>query len=134
MSTYHVYFQSYCHYWLIFYIFCWLIQKISHSLGKILKWSSLALLQNAMVHWVLSYHCQVLKIQDSGIFLLCQEFSTFHELQLQSLFHFLEELNKIFQMHLNILSKLGLIFCCHQQKIQKIRLFNDNNFEKKHDN
>ena len=32
----------------------------------------------------------------------------------------LKELDKIFQMHLNILPKLWLIFCCHQQKIQKM--------------
>ena len=32
----------------------------------------------------------------------------------------LKEIDKIFQMHLNILPKLWLIFCCHQQKIQKM--------------
>ena len=51
--------------------------------------------------------------------------------------HFLGELNKLYQMHVNILSKLWLIFCWHQQKIQKMShflLFNDHNLESKHDN
>ena len=38
-------------------------------------------------------------------------------------YHFLRELNKIFQMHVNVLSKLWLIFCWHQQKIQKMSQF-----------
>ena len=50
--------------------------------------------------------------------------------------HFLKELNKIFKMHLNILSRLWLIVCCHQQKIKKMRHFghfNDYNFGSKQD-
>ena len=38
-------------------------------------------------------------------------------------YNFLKKLNKIFLMHVNILSKLWLIFCCHQQKIQKCAIF-----------
>ena len=38
--------------------------------------------------------------------------------------NFIKEINKIFQIHLNILSKLWLSFCCHQQSIQKISYFN----------
>ena len=66
--------------------------------------------------------CQPLKIQDlkiryffgvSAVFLIfLPEIS--HKRLLQSLLYFLEELNKIFQMHLNILFKLRLIFCGHQ--------------------
>ena len=44
--------------------------------------------------------------------------------------YFLKKLNKIFQMHVNILSKLWLIFYWHQQKIQKLShfwRFNDHN-------
>ena len=37
--------------------------------------------------------------------------------------HFLRELNKIFQMHINILSKLWLSFFWHKQKIQKCAIF-----------
>ena len=37
--------------------------------------------------------------------------------------HFLRELNKIFQLRVNILSKLWLILCCHQQKIQNTSHF-----------
>ena len=37
--------------------------------------------------------------------------------------HFLKELSKTFQMQLNILPKLWLIFCCHHQKIQKMSHF-----------
>ena len=37
--------------------------------------------------------------------------------------HFLKELNKIFQMHVNSFSKLCLIFCWHQQKMQKWAIF-----------
>ena len=51
--------------------------------------------------------------------------------------HFLKVLNKIFQMHVNIFSKLLLIFCWHQQKIQKMSYFwhfNDHNLGSKHDN
>ena len=35
----------------------------------------------------------------------------------------LKEVNKMFQMSLNVLSKLLLILCCHQQKIQKLTQF-----------
>ena len=38
-------------------------------------------------------------------------------------YHFLKELNKIFQVHLNILLKLWLIFCCYHQKIQERAIF-----------
>ena len=44
--------------------------------------------------------------------------------------HFLKELNKVFQMFVNIFSKLPLIFCWHHQKIQKMSHFwhfNDHN-------
>ena len=34
-------------------------------------------------------------------------------------YYFLKERSNIFQVHLNILPKLWLIFCCHQQKLQK---------------
>ena len=64
--------------------------------------------------------CQPLKILDFGIFLN----------------YFLKELKTIFQVHLNILPKLGLVFCCYQQRIWKIRHFwhsKDHNFESKHD-
>ena len=47
------------------------------------------------------------------------------------------ELNKIFQMHVNILSKLWLIFCWHQRKTQKMSHYwhlNDHNLDSKHDN
>ena len=37
-------------------------------------------------------------------------------------YHFLKELRNIFQVHLNILSKLGLSFC-YQQKIQQMSHF-----------
>ena len=49
--------------------------------------------------------------------------------------HFLKELNKIFQMHLNILLKLWLNFCCHHQKIQMRHFghFNDHNPSSKQD-
>ena len=43
------------------------------------------------------------------------------------------KLNKIFQMHLNIFSRLWLIFCCHHQKIQNIHFghLNDHNCRSK---
>ena len=44
---------------------------------------------------------------------------------------------KIFQVQLNILPKLRLLFCFHQKKIQKISHFwhfKDHNFGSKHDN
>ena len=50
--------------------------------------------------------------------------------------HFLKDLNKIFQMHVNILPKLWLIFCCHLQKIQIMSNFwhsNNYNSRGKHD-
>ena len=37
--------------------------------------------------------------------------------------HLLKELSKIFQMHVNILSKRWLIFCCYLQKIQQMSNF-----------
>ena len=52
-------------------------------------------------------------------------------------YHFLKKLNEIFQMHLNILSKLWLIVCCHQEQIQNMsyfRHFNDHNSGGKHGN
>ena len=49
--------------------------------------------------------------------------------------YFLKELNEIYKVNLNILPKLRLVFCCHQQKIQKIYHlwhFNGNNSGSKH--
>ena len=49
-------------------------------------------------------------------------------------YHFLKELNNIFQVHLNILPKLWLMFCCYQQYIQKMSHFwpfNDHNSRSK---
>ena len=51
-------------------------------------------------------------------------------------YNFLRELNKISQLHWNILLKLWLIFYCHEQKIQKMSHFwhlNDHNSRSKHD-
>ena len=51
------------------------------------------------------------------------------------LYHFLKDLNKIFQVLLSILPKMWL-FGCHQQKIQKmshVSHFNDHNWGTKHD-
>ena len=50
--------------------------------------------------------------------------------------YFLKELNKIFQMHVNILQKLWLIFCCYFQKIQQMsNSWHSNNYNSrsKHD-
>ena len=49
--------------------------------------------------------------------------------------YFLKGPNKTLQMHLNILPKLELIFCCIQQKVHKISHFwylNDHNSGSKH--
>ena len=49
--------------------------------------------------------------------------------------NFLKGPNKSFQMHLNIFPKLGLIFCCIQQKVHKMSHFwhfNDHNSGSKH--
>ena len=48
-----------------------------------------------------------------------------------------DALSEIFQVHLNVLPKLWLIFCFHQQNIQKMNHFwhfTDHNSESKHDN
>ena len=50
---------------------------------------------------------------------------------------FPKELSKIFKVNLDILPKLWLIFCCHQQNIQKLSHFwhiNDHNSWSKHGN
>ena len=38
-------------------------------------------------------------------------------------YHLLEELNRIFQVHLNILPKLWLTFCCYRQICEKWAIF-----------
>ena len=51
-------------------------------------------------------------------------------------YHFLKKLNKIFHVHLIILPKPWLFFCCHRQQIQKMshfQHFNDQNSESEHD-
>ena len=69
--------------------------------------------------------CQQLKIQEFVNFCWLTDSSTNGKT-----IPFPKELNKISQAHLNMLLKLWLIFCCHQQKMQKISHFwrcNDHN-------
>ena len=69
--------------------------------------------------------CQQLKIQEFVNFCWLTDSSTNGKT-----IPFPKELNKISQAHLNMLLKLWLIFCCHQQKMQKIShfwRFNDHN-------
>ena len=69
--------------------------------------------------------CQSLKIQDCcidfgiSVFLYITTINT-RTLSPTRSTNILKNLKNIFKVHLNILSRLWLIFCCHQQKILKI--------------
>ena len=78
--------------------------------------------------------CQHLKIRDFGTFVDLAAFWYLYPWYLTSsnsknllTIPFLKKLNKMFQVHLNILPKLWLIFCCYQQKIWKIKNYNFKN-------
>ena len=148
--------------WITFCIFCWLQLKISPTLDKILKciwkvlFSSFRKCYELLGSGMLLARHQHWKIQKFGILLLTQQFvfdvSThnisgkvkskaywpyhfflflFHTISLQEL------INQIFPVHLNILPKLWLIFCCYQEKIWKMRHFwhfKDHNSGSKHHN
>ena len=126
--------------------FCWIQQKTCPSLGKILKciwkvlfsaftkyyrlWSSklpLARCQHMKIHFaisLLSHH-----------FFFLTTISHDH-LSLKSL-RILQDFNEIFQVYLNVFLELWLMFCCYQQKIQKISNFwhfKDSKSGSKHDN
>ena len=60
-----------------------------------------------------------LKIQSFVIYLLTQQFFYISKIST----HFLKELKMIFLVHINVLPKMCLIFCCRQQKIQKMNHF-----------
>ena len=122
-----------CQKWLIFCIFCWCQQKIRHSLEKIfaciwkILFSSFRKCYGLLDSELPSARYQPLKIE-SFIFLLTQQF--FYHRWLTNgnsktnwPCHFLKELKKILQVHLNVLPKLWLIFCCRQQKIQNMSHF-----------
>ena len=56
--------------------------------------------------------------------------------ELSSPWNFLKERNEIFQMQLNVLYNLWLMFCCNQQKVQKMGHFwhfSDHKSESNHD-
>ena len=107
--------------------FCWIQQKFSPSLCKKFKWIWKVLFSTFTKYcgfWSSELpltRCQHLKIQDFGISLLTQHFFSIflqtishEESKACQQYHFLEELDEIFQVYLNILPKLWLFFCCHQ--------------------
>ena len=133
-----------CQKCLIFYIFCRWQQKNNYSLGIICKciWKVLFIsfrkCYELLGSDLLLARCQPLKMYNFGIFLWNQQFfyiSTLSSSRTVTLKHikytiFCKNSNKIFQLHLNVLPKLWLTFCCHQQRIQKmshLRHFNDHN-------
>ena len=78
-----------------------------------------------------------IKILKPNIFKV-RHLANYQPLEFNNPYNFLKELDKIFQMPLNILPKLWVTLCCHQQKIQKMsshfwRVY-DHNFGSKHDN
>ena len=65
------------------------------------------------------------------------QFVIYLRLEISKKYQWKKELNKAFQIHWNIFPKLWLIFCCHQQKMQKMSHFwhcNDHNTRNKYDN
>ena len=100
-------------------------KKISQSLGKIFKctWKILLNSFKKMIWFIgfgVTVHKSTKNIPKSCIFKGCHLANDSSEPKNPN--DFLKALNKIFQMHLYILPKLWLIFCCHQQKIQKLFL------------
>ena len=109
--------------------FCWTQQKISPSLGKKFKWIWKVLFSSFTKYYgFLSSELplaryQHLKIHNFTISLLTQHFFIYistHSISQRvkskacQQYHFPLELDEIFQVYLNILPKLWLIFCCHQ--------------------
>ena len=105
--------------WLVFCIFYWWQQKISHNLGKICKciWKILFRSFRKCCHFVLPFgRCRPLKMQSYGIFCCLSSFFFLHFYSQYFTngnfkpcypYHFLKGLNTIFQMHLNVLPKLN---------------------------
>ena len=86
--------------------------------------------------WLLGFGLtvwEILRVEISKIMLSQQRnkksciFKCWHlgncSLKLHNPKYFIKGLNKTFQMHLNMLPKLGLIFCCIQQKVHKMSNF-----------
>ena len=142
LSIYHVYFKSCCHKnvrndWFCFF-FCWWKPKTSHSLGKIFMciWEILlSSSKNGMVNRYWRYF-EILRVKISKKLLFLRVVILLMTVQPNNLQHFLKKLNKSFKIHLNMLPKLWLMFCCHQQNIQKMSQcwhFNDHKPGSKYD-
>ena len=119
-----------CQKWLIFCISCWWSKTsvtVWANYSSAPKRSYWVLSENGMVNRLWSYRswdikdrnikktAELVKNYPNPVFSRVNlaasspEFNNPH--------NFLKELNKIFQMHLNIFPKLWLILCCHLQKI-----------------
>ena len=125
-----------CQKWLIFCIFYWFQQIISHNLEKIFSciwkilFSSFRKCYGLLDSELPLGRYQPLKVQSFITFLLTRQFFDISILNnLRTLtpkpIHFLKELKKIFQVHLNVLPTLRLMFCCHQQKNTKNEAYFD---------
>ena len=119
-------------------------QKVSRSLSKIficirnILFSSFRKCYGLLDSQLPLTRCQPLKTQGFCIFCELSTFSCISILVISGMvtpkpltIPFPEDFNKIYQVHLNIIPKLWIMFCCHQQKILKTTyfwLFNDHNF------
>ena len=141
-----------CQKFIIYCIFCWWQQKLGHSLGKILKFICKILFSSFRKCYVLLDSELPLAVQDLKMLDFCIFLFTFfcfffnistlnisETLIPNTINHIISwiKINKVFQIHLNILPKLWLVFCCHQQKIPKMKHlwhFNYHSSGSKHDN
>ena len=117
-----------------FLYFCWCQQKFSHGLYKIfisiwkILYSSLRKCYGLLDSQLPLARYQPFKIHSFTIFCWLNSFqiflpSIFHKWQLQNLWTipFSERTKKdLLGALFNVLPKLWLMFCCHQQKIQKL--------------
>ena len=131
-----------CQKWPLSYVFCWWQQKINHSLGKIFQriWKILfhffRKCYGLLVSQLPLARYRLLKIEHFGMLcrlrrffyistlniLLTASISQYHPQYLTN--HIIFWKNSMrFSKHLNLFPKLWLIFCCHQQKIQKMSHF-----------
>ena len=103
------------------------------------EWSYWVLSENGMIHRLWSYlswdiegrniikNCRVGKNYRNPVFSRVHYATDNPEANI--LRHFLKDLKKIFQIHVNISPKLWLIFCCHLQKTQQMSNFwHSNNY------
>ena len=122
---------------LIICIFCWWQQKNSHSLDKLFKCTRKILFSSSKKFYaLLGFELPISiisSLENTRFWIFCW-LSSFYDTSTLNILRtetpkpinhtiFMKELNKIFQRHSNVLPTLWLIFCCHQQKIQKMSLF-----------